>query len=120
MKTGFRVKNMAFVGARINAKGKSDHKAAVRALLKAGLFIQRNAQKETPVDTGFLKSSAYKYDMSKLRPTPTVEIGFHANYAVNVHEINKNYRVGNWHFLRNAFDKNRREIKIIIIEELRK
>jgi hypothetical protein len=85
-------------------------------LLKAGLFVQGEAQRETPVDTGALKSSAYTQGIQK-GENPIVEIGFTSAYAPFVHEINKNYRVGNWQFLRNALAKNDGKILDIIRQE---
>lgn len=85
-------------------------------LLKAGLFVQGESQKETPVDTGALKSSAYTQGIQK-GDNPIVEIGYTAFYAPFVHEINKNYRVGNWQFLRNALAKNDGKILDIIRQE---
>lgn len=46
-------------------------------------------------------------------------IGYTAFYAPFVHEINKNYRQGNWQFLRNALAKNEMKILGIIKEEAR-
>ena len=44
-------------------------------------------------------------------------IGYTAFYAPFVHEINKNYRQGNWQFLRNALAKNDGKILDIIRQE---
>lgn len=85
-------------------------------LLKAGLFVQGEAMKETPRDTGHLVGSAYTQGLEK-GERPVVEIGYSASYAPFVHEINKNYRVGNWQFLRNALAKNDGKILDIIRQE---
>ena len=85
-------------------------------LLKAGLFVQSEAMKETPRDTGHLVGSAYTQGLEK-GEKPVVEIGYSASYAPFVHEINKNYRVGNWQFLRNALAKNDGKILDIIRQE---
>jgi len=84
-------------------------------LLKAGLFGKAEALKQTPIDTGHLRGSAYV----ELLPTkePVVEIGYTADYAPFVHEIQKNYKVGNWQFLRNALVENKEKILEIIKDE---
>ncbi len=114
-------------------------------LLEAGLFVRREAQKDSPIDTSNLKASAYtilsggkvgagaspKFKgkdagkraaehsralgiaKSKTFRYPTVTIGFSAAYAVFVHEINKNYRVGSWKFLEKALSRTSRIKRII-------
>ena len=57
-----------------------------KALKRAGLLIQREAQKVTPVDTGALRASARTN--SKGQGWQTVVSGsFNTSYAVIVHEI---------------------------------
>jgi hypothetical protein len=46
-----------------------------------------------------------------------VTIGYTAFYAPFVHEIQKNYRSGNWQFLRNALAENSGKILDIIKQE---
>lgn len=53
-------------------------------LKEAGLMIQREAQKMTPVETGKLRSSAYT--RKAMGGGIAVEVGFSAEYALWVHE----------------------------------
>lgn len=56
-----------------------------KGLTKAGLDLQREAQRRVPVDTGNLKASAF----TRLLPyqEPEVIVGFTAAYAIYVHEM---------------------------------
>lgn len=45
---------------------------------------------------------------------PSVRIGFSAFYAGFVHEINKNYNVGNWKYLQNVLEQDGKKILAII------
>ena len=53
-----------------------------------------------PIDTGFLKSSGYVSLTSGGSAEVVVEIGYRADYAIYVHEINKAYKGGRqWKYL---------------------
>lgn len=54
-----------------------------RGLTKIGLFVKGAAQKNVPVDTGNLRSSAFSKLSSSMKE---VVIGFTAKYAIWVHE----------------------------------
>lgn len=89
-------------------------KALERGLYKAGLFIQRKAQKLTPVDTGNLKGSAFTKIRYK-RGKPKVIVGFSASYALRVHEdLNMRHTNGRAKFLEVAIRNNRaRAMKMV-------
>ncbi len=54
-------------------------------LKRAGLFVQREAQLQVPVDTGQLKASAFtRHERSGFQTRVTT--GFTSAYALNVHE----------------------------------
>jgi len=59
-----------------------------KGLIRGGLFLQREAQKIVPVDTGNLKASAGTRNVGNLLHFPDVVVHFGdgANYAVYVHE----------------------------------
>lgn len=78
----------------------------------AALLVKRESQKLTPIDTGNLKGSAYT-EVVGGDIKPGAIIGYTANYAPFVHEINKNYIKGQWKFLETAIKNN--EFKIIKI-----
>lgn len=80
-------------------------KAAVDSLKEAGQDIIAEAQSNTPHDTGNLKGSAFVDDKPQQTSKGLLQrIGFDATYAIFVHEIDKNYRIGNWKFLLNAMN----------------
>jgi len=83
----------------------------ISGLGAAALFVKGESQKNTPVDTGHLKNSAYT-KLNKEREY--AEIGYTAFYAPFVHEIDKNYTVGGWKFLARALNDNVRKILSII------
>jgi len=87
-------------------------------LREAALMVRRRSQQLTPVDTGNLKASAYTevYDSWE---GPGAEIGYMAGYAPYVHEIDKNYRVGQWKFLETALKEKSQEILEIIRKRAR-
>lgn len=87
-------------------------------LREAALVVRRRSQELTPVHTGHLKASAYTevFDTSQ---GPAAEIGYMAGYAIYVHEIDKNYRVGQWKFLETALKEKAQKILEIIKKRAR-
>ena len=79
----------------------------------AALVVRKRSQELTPVKTSNLKGSAGTevYDTAK---GLGAVIYYTAYYAVYVHEIDKNYRVGQWKFLETALKEKSREIVSII------
>ncbi len=84
---------------------------SMAGLAAAALLVKGEAQKNTPVDTGNLKNSAYT-KLNKEREY--AEVGYTAFYAPFVHEIDKNYIVGSWKFLAKALYDNTKRILTII------
>lgn len=78
-------------------------------LFEAALFVEGEAVRNAPIDTGNLRGSGYTQ-----RVPGGAEVGFTADYAVFVHEIDKNYTVGGWKFLERAVTENQNEILEII------
>jgi len=73
----------------------------------AGVYLAASnvistAMRLTPVDTGWLRSSRYVRKPRISGDTFKIEAGFGASYAIFVHEINRNYVVGEWKFLTTA------------------
>jgi hypothetical protein len=100
--------------ARINAEMMMIKKRSRAGLWEAGLEVQRESQLMTPHDTGNLKGSAYTTPPEDGPNGPGVEIGYEAAYAPFVHEIDANYRVGQWKFLETALNNMQRRITKII------
>jgi hypothetical protein len=77
----------------------------------------------TPRDTGNLRASSgvspFKGGSSRF-PGGYVVIYYSAFYAPYVHEINKNYKVGQWKFLETALKQNQQRILDIITYHARK
>lgn len=78
-------------------------KAYGSAMTAVTLEVKGNSQKRTPVDTGYLKSSAYS-NLVKVNEYGVVgTVGYSANYAIYVHEHTwKKHQVGEAKFLENA------------------
>lgn len=79
-------------------------------ILEAALFVEAEATRNAPIDTGNLRGSAYHRRLEPL----TVEVGFGADYAAPVHEIDKDYNQGKWKYLQRAIDENHDRILEII------
>jgi hypothetical protein len=87
-------------------------------LLKAGFFVEAEATKNAPLFTGNLRGSAYTRNVGIMEGGQGgVEVGFEAEYALWVHEIDNDYRNGEWKYLQRAIDENADIIIDIIREE---
>lgn len=144
MANGIGKQNVDRVLGNLNREISSIANRTQAGLTAAALFVRGEAQKITPVDTGNLRSSAYTVSPGGIvqgedsiaqqelldrvvrslertvnrivntRGEMYSEIGFTASYAIFVHEIEKNYTVGDWKFLERAlFDNHDKIIKII-------
>jgi hypothetical protein len=86
-------------------------KRTAAGMWEAALIVQRRSMELTPVDTGNLKGSAYSILVPRLLAGgPGAEIGYTASYAPFVHEIDRNYKVGQWKFLETALKEKRKEV----------
>lgn len=74
------------------------------AMYLAVSSVVSTAMRLTPVDTGWLRSSRYVRMPTYNDDRFTIECGFSATYAIFVHEISKNYVVGEWKFLTKAVE----------------
>jgi len=77
--------------------------------VRAGFFVEAEATKNAPLKSGNLRGSGYTRMTAE-----GSQVGFEAEYAVFVHEIDNNYAIGGWKFLQRAVDENREEILEII------
>lgn len=88
-----------------------------RGLWKSGFLVEREANKQVPVDLGNLKASSY----TKMIGPLIVQVGYTAEYALHVHEdLEANHTVGNAKFLENAEKETRSQRLDIIKKELQK
>jgi len=74
---------------------------ARRELIAAGERVQAGAKAESPVDTGNLRGSIKRKISTKgaKKAAPSVTISADTEYAVEVHETNKNYKTGKWKYI---------------------
>jgi hypothetical protein len=92
---------------------------SVIGIKRALMFIEKQAVKRTPVDTGNLRNSFYKKTLKLLGGKPAGEIGNTAEYAIYVHEnLESHHRVGEAKFLENAIIENSDRIVKIIAENI--
>lgn len=78
------IEGMARVLARLNAAHGRSANVTMKTLFTAGLLVQRQAMKYTPVEYGFLRASAFTRRAQD--GSLAVEVGYGARYAVYVHE----------------------------------
>jgi hypothetical protein len=106
--TGFRE-----VMENLNERIANIENSTLDGLFAAGLFLQGEAQKLCPVDTGNLRGSAYTRRESK----KSVEVGFGAVYAAPVHEdLEAHHEVGQAKFLETPMKERQSEMLAIIQE----
>jgi hypothetical protein len=87
---------------------------------KALLIVRRASVPLTPLKTSNLRNSCFtEVEASPVLGNITGIIGYTAAYAPFVHEINKNYTVGQWKFLETALTENHDAILAAIAEEIR-
>ncbi len=77
------------------------------AVYLLGTEIITKAMRRCPVDTGYLRASRYVSKPNVSGYLFDMETGFGAPYAAHVHDVNARHRVGEWQFLRKAFDEMR-------------
>lgn len=95
--------------ANLNRQVMRMERRSVGGTRKAALIVRKRAQELVPRDTGKLVGSAYTQVW--VEPSgPVAVIGFSAEYAIFVHEIDKNYTVGQWKYLETALKEKSREI----------
>ena len=110
----YDVSGLKEIEANINLQVKRIKGKTKAGLYEAGLFIERESEKRTPVDTGNLKAGTYA-QLFKKHLQDIVEIGYQAHYAPHVHEqVENNHPVGQAKFLEDALKDNERKIVEII------
>jgi hypothetical protein len=82
-----RVRGVAQILRNLEKSDKNIRSALRKALVKAGLFLQRESQKLVPVQTGNLKATAYTREVGLVGShKEAVQVGYTAAYAIYVHE----------------------------------
>lgn len=115
-KSGFKLQGLKRVLTNLNAEVRKIEGRTPAGLNAAGQLVMAYAVPITPHKTGHLVGLRY-VDLHKHGTTPYVELGFKADYAVFVHEIEKqNYsKPGtSWKFLEKALAANKDNILQVI------
>lgn len=104
-----------------NNKVKDYQNNASKAVYVAGLFLQAESQKIVPVDTGFLRASAFTR-VKRDSKGYLSEVGYRAAYAIYVHEnLNAKHAAGtSAKFLEIPFNEKRDQIIAIISAVMKK
>lgn len=113
-------------------------RGSTTGLTKAAWHVVKESVKIVPVATGYLKNSSYVRPPVVTKNRAVVELGYHAAYALYVHEnprSGKTYgyspsgrkyppgtwaMVGEYKFLEKPFRKERRKIIDIIVKNARR
>jgi hypothetical protein len=98
----------------LNMRVQKIKKGSRSGLWQVGLTVQRASMIKTPVDTGNLKGSAYTEPPIMKPGAFLVEVGYTAAYAPIVHEVDRNYRSGQWKFLQTALEETRSDVLTIL------
>ena len=114
------VKNIKTLLRKLDALEKGYSKGLERGLLKAGLKLQREAQKLVPIDTGALKASA-RTELDKTSAKMNVTVMFTQYYAIWVHEDLTSYHpVGQAKYLETPYRRLKKELIQLVIDEAKK
>ena len=74
------------------------------ALWDEAHVIMNQSVGQVPVDTGYLRSTSYVNDPFEEGGKIAIEMGYYANYAAPVHDIDIGHYVGKSHFLSDPFE----------------
>ena len=100
-----------------NAMPAKIKKMTMDALMKSGYQVERESKKETPVDTGRLRSSISIASSLALRAEPHVIISPHTNYAIYVHDGTRRMKARP--FMTKGYESSRSKIKANMRQLLR-
>ena len=100
-----------------------------RALWLYARLVMNDAQKEVPVDYGYLRATGYVNDPYDEADRIVCELGFYATYAAAVHEIpeppmkskggrSAHHEHGKWHYLSDPLDAHQPEMVKYIVENV--
>jgi hypothetical protein len=121
MSTGMRLEGLGEHLNKLNQEIKNKKIATKTGLIKAGLFIQRESQKECPIDTANMKNSAYTDFQENMTQNPRVAIGYSAVYALRQHEeVTWRHAVGKAKFLEDPIKRNTGKVLEILETEYKR
>lgn len=115
-----RFKNIKVIKQQMRAHRAATTKAITRGVVKVGMFVQRESQKLSPVDTGNMRAAAnVRLQVGSDTKGSSARIVFVAAYAIFVHEnLTAHHEVGENKFLTKAVMRNLEKIKVIFYEEV--
>ena len=117
-KTGaIRVRGIERAKRTIEKLRKENPNKLARGLHNAGRFLKQESKKLVPVDTGYLKSTAY-FRVIKRVKSVNLDVGYTAPYAVYVHEILTNFHpIGQAKYLEEPARQYREHMKYLVLKE---
>lgn len=116
---GFRRANLSPTIRAFEEYEKALPKQFETAMRKGAMYVKREAQRLTPVDTGRLKKSARIGQRNSGFET-IVHVSFNTHYAVYVHErVDILHRNGQAKFLEDVLRHQKLEIAGVILQSLR-
>jgi hypothetical protein len=107
-----QIRGMSKVLKNLNREIKGIAMRSEAGMKAAALLIKGRSQRNTPVDTGNLKASAYIKVGRNIIQGPWAEIGYTASYAPFVHETHRDPK--KFKFLERAFRNSQRDIILLI------
>jgi hypothetical protein len=117
-----RFKNIKVIKQQMREHKRATNAAITRGIAKVGMFVQRESQKLSPVDTGNMRAAAnVRLQIKTTTKGASAKIVFVAAYAIFVHEnLTAHHEVGENKFLTKAVMRNLERIKVIFYEEVTK
>lgn len=114
-----KVRNVAAIRAELQAHREATAESIRRGLLKVGLFVQREGQILSPVDTGNMRGS-FSTRLKKTARGGSVKVVVTAAYAIYVHENEHSHHdVGEAKFLSKAVTRNLSKLLTIFRNEFK-
>lgn len=90
----------------------------VAATREGILVIKKRSQELTPIDTGDLRTNVQTW-VKNTTNGPVATIHYSQEYALFVHEIDKNYTVGQWKFLEQALKDTERRVLHVLARKVK-
>jgi len=110
------VKGLAAVLSKLSKEIRKIEGRTEQGMIQAGFLIQRESQRNTPVDTGNLRGGA-RTSWERAPGNFKVAVSYQAHYAIIVHERYATHKVGDWKYLQRAVTENWSAILHMIASE---
>jgi hypothetical protein len=114
-----KVRNIEKIRQQLRQHREETSESIRRGLLKVGLFVQREGQLLSPVDTGNMRGS-FNTRLKRTARSGSVKVVVTAAYAIYVHENEHSHHpVGEAKFLSKAVSRNLSRITTIFRNEFK-